>query len=136
MAIASLSSDGRTIIVTVPMRLRRQPGRKTIIAPNAGSDWAPKHRINSTLVRALARAHRWKQQMEGGKYATMTELAEHEKVDQSYLARVLRLTLLAPAIVEAILDGRRTNHLVLADLMRPFPATWADQSEHFDLRLK
>lgn len=136
MNTARLSSDSRTIIVTIPMRLRRQPGRKTIIAPDAASDWAPKHRIDNTLVRALARAHRWKQQMESGSYTSMTELAAAERVDQSYVARILRLTLLAPAIVEAILDGRQTSHLALADLMRPFPAEWADQCEHFELRLR
>ena len=69
--------------------------------------------------------------MESGRYASMTELAAAEKVDQSYLARMLRLTLLAPAIVEAILDGRQTSHIALADLMRPFPAAWAEQCEHF-----
>ena len=131
MGTATLSADGRTIIVTMPMRLRRRPGRKTIIAPDGGDGWAPRHRIDNTLVRALARAHRWTRLMESGKYASMTELAAAEKVDPSYLARMLRLTLLAPAIVEAILDGRQTSHIALADLMRPFPTAWIEQCEHF-----
>jgi hypothetical protein len=131
MGTASLSTDGRTIIVTIPMRLRRRPGRKTIIAPDGGDGWAPRRRIDNTLVRALARAHRWTRLMESGKYASMTELAAAEKVDQSYLSRMLRLTLLAPAIVEAILDGRQTSHIALADLMRPFPTAWTDQCKHF-----
>jgi hypothetical protein len=131
MGTASLSADGRTIIVTMPMRLRRRPGRKTILAPDGGDGWAPRRRIDNTLVRALARAHRWTRLMESGKYASMTELAAAEKVDQSYLARMLRLTLLAPAIVEAILDGRQTSHIALADLLRPFPPAWAAQCEQF-----
>ena len=69
--------------------------------------------------------------MESGNYTSMTELAAAEKVDPSYLARMLRLTLLAPAIVEAILDGRQTSHIALADLMRPFPTAWIEQCEHF-----
>jgi hypothetical protein len=136
MSTARLSADGRFIIVTMPMRLRRQPGRKTIIAPDGSNGWTPRRRINNTLVRALARAHRWKQQMESGRYASMTELAAVEEVDQSYLARMLRLALLAPDIVEAILDGQRTSHLALADLMRPFPVEWTDQCEHFSLCLR
>jgi hypothetical protein len=131
MGTASLSTDGRTIIVTMPMRLRRRPGRKTIIAPDGGDGWAPRRRIDKTLVRALARAHRWARLMESGKYASMTELAAAEKVDQSYLARLLRLTLLAPVIVEAILEGRQISHIALADLLRPFPPAWAAQCEHF-----
>ena len=131
MGTVSLSTDGRTIIVTMPMRLRRRPGRKTILAPDGGNGWAPRRRIDNTLVRALARAHRWTRLMESGKYASMTELAAAEKVDPSYLARMLRLTLLAPAIVEAILDGRQTSHLALADLMRPFPTAWIEQCKHF-----
>ena len=131
MGTASLSADGRTIIVSMPKRLRRRPGRKTIIAPDGGDGWAPRRRIDNTLVRALGRAHRWTRLMESGRYASMTELAAAEKVDQSYLARMLRLTLLAPAIVEAILDGRQTSQIALADLMRPFPTTWIEQCEHF-----
>ena len=135
MGTANLSADGRTIIVTMPMRLRRRPGRKTIIAPDGGDGWAPRHRIDNTLVRALARAHRWTRLMESGKYASMTELAAAEKVDPSYLARMLRLTLLAPTIVEAILDGRQTSHVALVDLMRPFPTAWAAQCEHFTVNV-
>ena len=134
MGTATLSADGRTIIVTMPMRLRRRPGRKTIIAPDGGDGWAPRRRIDNTLVRALARAHRWTRLMESGKYSSMTELAAAEKVDQSYLSRMMRLTLLAPIIIEAILDGRQTSHIALADLMRPFPTGWIEQGEHFAVK--
>ena len=133
MGTPTLSADGRTIIVTMLMRLRRRPGRKTIIAPDGGEGWLPRRRIDNTLVRALARAHRWTRLMESGKYASMTELSAAEKVDPSYLARMLRLTLLAPDIVEALFDGQQTNHLALADLMRPFPGLWGDQRKHFSV---
>src|SRR5262249_47688924 len=100
-------------------------------APQSECEWVPRRRIESTLVKALARAQRWKQLMEDGRYATMTELAAAENVDQSYMARILRLTLLAPDIIEAILDGREGRELTLAELMRPFPVLWAHQRKHF-----
>ena len=131
MADGMLSPDGFTITITVPIRLRRQPGRKMLIAPQNKNEWLPRPRIESTLVKALARAQCWKQLMEDGHYATMTELAAAENVDQSYMARILRLTLLAPDIVESILDGRQTRELTLAELMRPFPVLWAHQRTQF-----
>ncbi|MGE3904657.1 MAG: hypothetical protein AB7F36_01805 [Reyranellaceae bacterium] len=81
------------------------------------------------MVKAIARAHRWKRLMESGRFASVTELAEAEKINQSYLCRVLRLTLLAPDIVEAILDGRQPAEMTLAALMAPFPVGWPEQVE-------
>ena len=134
MAPATLSPDGRTITVTVPIRLRRRAGRKTVIAPDGASSWAPRPRVDNTLVKAVARAHRWQQLMESGRYSTMTELAAAEKVDQCYMARVLRLILLAPDVIEAILDGRQIRELALAELMQPFPVEWDLQYMQFGQR--
>ena len=65
--------------------------------------------VDSTLVKAIARAFRWQKMLETGQYATIKEIAKAEKINPSYVSRVLRLTLLAPATVEAILDGRATR---------------------------
>jgi hypothetical protein len=127
MSHATLSPDGRTITVRIPIRLQRPTGRKVIIAPDGSGDWAPRPRIDNTLVKALARAYRWKRLMENGSFASMTELAAYEKVDQSYIARILRLALLAPDIIEAILDGRQPRSLSLAQLMRAVPVEWVHQ---------
>ena len=75
---------------------------------------AQTRRTDSTLVKALARAFRWKRMLETGEFATIADLAEREGIASSYLTRVLRLTLLAPDIVEAILDGRRGAVLLIA----------------------
>jgi hypothetical protein len=83
------------------------------------------------LVKAIARAHQWKRLLETGKYGSVTDLAAVEKINQSYLCRVLRLTLLAPDIVEAILDGRQPSDLELSKLLKPFPDTWEEQRRHF-----
>ena len=77
--------------------------------------------------RALSRAHRWQRLLESGECASITELAAVEKIDRSYLCRVLRLTLLAPEIVEAIMDGRQPEEVTLPGLMKGFPAVWETQ---------
>jgi hypothetical protein len=100
--------DGGTLIVRIPMRFQRRGGRKRIVAPD-GSELAPssKPQGDGTLVKALARAHRWQRMLEHGEYGTLAELADAEGISRSYVSRVLRLTLLAPDIAERILDGGR-----------------------------
>jgi hypothetical protein len=78
-------------------------------------------------VKALARAFRWRRMMEAGRFATINELAAAEKINSSYVSRLLRLTLLAPGLVEAILDGRQPDGTTLPALMEPFPVDWARQ---------
>jgi hypothetical protein len=83
--------------------------------------------VDNTIVKALARAHRWKAMLESGEYGSMTELAKVEKINLSYLCRVLRLTLLAPDIAEALVDGKHMTGLKLLDLLRPMPVIWVEQ---------
>ena len=83
--------------------------------------------MDSALVKAVVRAHRWRQLIESGKYASSAELAKAEKVNDSYLSRILRLTLLAPDIIEAILTGRQPSTLQLDELLKPLPAAWDQQ---------
>ena len=129
---ARLSDDGKTIIVKIPMKFRRRGGRKLIIAPDGGDAWMPsKPRRDDTLIKALARAHRWKRMLENGEHSSIADLAEAEKINKSYLSRILRLTLLAPDIVETILDGCQPKELTLADFMEPFPVEWEKQRMEF-----
>ena len=88
---------------------------------------ALERRQDTTLVKALARAFRWRRMMETGRFATIDELAAAEKINSSYVSRLLRLTLLAPDIVEAILDGRQPEGMTLPGLMEPFPVEWHRQ---------
>ena len=122
--------DGSTITVRIPMTWKRRGGRKVIIAPDGGDAWAPaKPRPDETLIRALARAHRWKRMLEDGRYRSAGELAEAEGVTRSFVNRLLRLTLLAPDIVEAILDGRQPKGMQLEELTRVMPSAWEEQRE-------
>jgi hypothetical protein len=117
-----------TLTVQVPLKLTRRGGRKLVISPEGEQPWAPPQaRIDSTLVKALARAFRWRRQLETGVHACVRDIAKAENINESYVARVLRLTLLAPDIVEAILDGRQPRALTLARAMEPFSVVWEEQ---------
>ncbi len=127
--------DGVTLTIRIPMRFQRHGGRKLIIAPEGEEDWAPAApRSDNTLIRALARAHRWKRLIENGTYCSIKELAAAEKVNDSYVCRILRLTLLAPDIVDVILNGRQPKILQLKDLMRHVPTEWAKQRRALGFR--
>jgi hypothetical protein len=107
--------------VHVPFRVVKRGGRKEMHLPEGA---AQLRRTDSTLIKALARAFRWKRMLESGGFATIAELAEREGIAPSYMTRVLRLTLLAPDIVEAILDGKQGPKVTLAQVLKPFPLDW------------
>ncbi|ARJ70280.1 hypothetical protein DRW48_15085 [Paracoccus suum] len=113
-----------TVTIHVPFRLVKRGGRKEMQLPEGAS--TPR-RPDDALVKALARAFRWKRMLESSEYATVAELAEREGIAPSYMTRVLRLTLLAPDIVEAILDGKQGPLVTLVRVMEPFPVEWNDQ---------
>jgi hypothetical protein len=116
-AVAGRDFDGQAITVRIPMIRKRRGGRKVIIAPDGGDAWAPaKPRPDETLIRALTRAHRWQRLFEKATYRSAAELAEAEKVTKSFVTRLLRLTLLAPDIVEAILEERQPKGMQLQDI--------------------
>ena len=119
-----------TVTLRVPFRVVKRGGRKEMQLPNGAS---PPRRTDNTLVKALARAFRWKRMLESGEFTSISELAEREGIAPSYMTRVLRLTLLAPDIVEAILDGKQEPEVTLAQVLEPFPLTWQHQALHFSL---
>jgi hypothetical protein len=126
----TLSKDSRTITVRIPITLRHQGGRKQVVTPAGATPWIPTPpRVDNTLVKAIVRAHRWRDMLESGAYATVRDLAKAEVINESYLGRVLRLTLLAPKIVETILEGRQPATLELSDLLQQFPVEWGKQLE-------
>lgn len=114
-----------TVTLHVPFRVVKRGGRKELVFPEGAEQT---RKTDNTLVKALARAFRWKRRLESGEFATIAELAEHEGIAPSYMTRVLRLTLLAPDIVDAILDGKQGSEVTLARVLEPFPVEWAAQS--------
>ncbi len=127
-----LSRDGRELVVSIPVDFRQSGGRKQIVVPAGVEAWtSPRPRPSNSLITALAKAHRWRRLIETGCYASAAELSKREAVNESYVCRVLRLTLLAPDLVQSILDGRQTKTLELKALLKPFPTDWAAQRTHF-----
>ena len=117
-----------TVTIHVPFRIVKRGGRKEMQLPDRVR---PERTPDSTLVKALARAFRWKRMLESGEFATMAELAEREGIATSYMTRILRLTQLEPGIIEAVLDGRQNDAVTLARLMDPFPISWIEQKNTF-----
>jgi hypothetical protein len=113
-----------TVTVHVPFRLVKRGGRKEMRLPDGA---AQPRKTDHTLVKALARAFRWKRMLDSGEFTTIAELAQREGITPSYMTRVMRLTLLAPDIVEAALDGNPGPDVSLARLLMPFPAEWRIQ---------
>ncbi len=118
-----------TVTLHVPFRIVKRGGRKEMQLPEGS---ARPHKADNTLVKALARAFRWKRILESGEFTTIAELAERECIAHSYMTRVLRLTLLAPDIVEAILDGNQGPRVTLARFLERVPVEWAEQADRFE----
>lgn len=117
-----------SITVRVPLKIRRRPGRTTVVTPvRDGGEAALPTRADPALVKALARAFRYQKLLDEGRYASISELAAAEKIERGYLGSLLRLTLLAPDIVQGILDGRQPDGVTLPRLLEPFPVAWIVQ---------
>jgi hypothetical protein len=127
MSNHEISGNGTSLTVSIPMAIRKRGGRKVIVSPVGAESWTPsRRRIDNPLLRAVVQAFHWKQQLESGQFATISELAIAEKLDRSFVSHTLRLTMLAPDLVEAILDGEQRATMGL-QFMRTFPLGWSRQ---------
>jgi hypothetical protein len=128
-----INSDGRTITVRVPISIRKRGGRKVVLAPDdsPGSARLLCRGPDNAMIKAVARAFRWREMLEMGAYGTVTELANAEGIDHSYVGRILRLTLLAPDVVESILNDRLSEAVTIANLSHAFPLCWKAQCRKF-----
>jgi hypothetical protein len=116
-----------SITVRVPLAIRHRPGRKTVVTPMTDGMAPVTTRADPALVKALARAFRYQRMLDQGRYATITEMAAAERIERGYLGSLLRLTLLAPDIVEAILDGPAASSAGLPVLLEPIAQAWEHQ---------
>ena len=126
------SRDGRFMVISIPISMRLIGGKKTVITPANAAPWSPSPaRVDNTIVKAFARAHRWRNMLESNLFATVRDLAKAEKINEAYLCRVLRLALLSPKITEAALSGQLPDSVDLAKLLKPFPIEWNHQEAIF-----
>jgi hypothetical protein len=132
-AKSQVANDGRTVTVRVPISIRRRGGRKLVLAPDGANitDAPITRHIDSAMLKAIARAFRWRDMLESGECGTIREIATVEKINETYVGRVLRLTLLAPDIIEATVNGRLPAGLQLDRLMQRFPISWSEQQATF-----
>lgn len=112
-------------------RYHWRSGQQIVLTPE-NHHWKPERAANQTLVEAIAKAHRWQEQIESGEYAGIEDLAQALGVDRTYAGRLLRLTSLAPDIVEAILRGDEPDGISLTRLHSDLPACWADQRRRWN----
>lgn len=121
-------SAATSITVRVPLKIRRRPGRKMVVTPVVQEGAATvRTRTDPALMKALARAFRYQRLLDEGRYASITDMAEAEKIDRGYLGRILRLALLAPDVVEHVLDGAGIPEASAGRLLEAVPADWKQQ---------
>ena len=114
-------AEDQKIIVRIPINLRRWGGKKVLVGPQ-GQDLRNldlEVRKDEKLLKALGRAYRWHKMIAIGKYQSASELAEAENINKSYLLRVMRVMLLSPRIVDAVLNGRQPEGFALTDIDKP-----------------
>lgn len=134
MSAISLQNNGQSVQIRVPMKLKRRNGRKVVILPDGAllENAAPRPQCNHSLAATIARAYHWDGLIASGRYSSVSDLAAALRMDRSFVARVLRLTLLAPDIVEAILRGDEPSGLTYRDLSAgKFPDLWCEQRKRF-----
>lgn len=126
--------EDKNIVIQIPVTFARQFGRRwMIVPPSNGAPIARKARHDDTLLKALTRAHRWERWLETGRFKNVEALADNQKINSSYVSRILRLNLLAPDIKNMILDGTQPRTIKLSELMAPFPNDWGAQMRYFGL---
>ena len=122
-----MSDPAQMLTVRVPLAVRKQRGGRKLVLMPAGMAPRRASAADTTLVKALARAFRGRRMLETGAVKRVREIAAAEKINESYVSRVLRLTLLAPDIVEAILDGRQVPEMTLRVLLKGLAVEWGEQ---------
>jgi hypothetical protein len=87
----------------------------------------------TAMQQALARGFRWRDMLDTGEVASMKEIAASENTDHSYVARMINMTLLAPQIIEAILDDTLPDIRLTRLVVSP-PLFWQDQLQRVGLQ--
>jgi len=118
----------------IPMTFRRRGGKAVIVMPDGSRAIERREAlIDNTMIKLLARGHRWHRKLFDGTHASIEDMAKSENISPSFVSRILRLAYLSPTVVEAILDGKYPAQLTMKDLMEPFPMEWDAQAKHFGI---
>jgi hypothetical protein len=123
-------TEGSSEVTDIPMSFRPRGGRTVIVLPDGSRGVVRREAtIDNTMIKVIARGFRWQRLLYDGTYATIEDLAAAEKINPSYVSRILRLAYLSPVVVQAILDGKHPAWLTMRHLLEPFPMDWKQQEK-------
>ncbi|MEO6928775.1 MAG: recombinase family protein, partial [Casimicrobiaceae bacterium] len=126
------TSTPSTIDLVQPMRLHRTAHALRLVVPSdTGAGEAAQR--NDALIRFLSRGRRWYRQITSGEAPSIQAIAKAENVTERYVARVLRGALLAPEMMQRLLEGRQLVTLTVRQLLDPPPIDWSEQRRHFGI---
>ena len=112
----------------IPMTFRARAGKTVIVLPDGSRGVARRGAtIDNSMVKLIVRGFRWQRMLYEGKFTSIEDLSAAEKINPSYVSRVLRLAFLSPKVVQAIMDGKQPAWLTMKDLLRPHPNDWSEQ---------
>jgi hypothetical protein len=117
---------GETVRIHIPMRLHCRIGRKEIITPDNASPQGP-------MVDAISSAWKWQKMIDTGEYASASKLADKMGMDRSYVIRTMRLLLLAPDIIEAIMNGKEPSGMSMNELRNVTTGVWEEQRKELGI---
>ena len=116
----------------IPMTFRARAGKTVIVLPDGSRGVVRRGAtIDNSMVKLLVRGFRWQRMLYEGKFTSIEDLSAAEKINPSYVSRVLRLAFLSPKVVQAIMDGKQPAWLTMKDLLRPHPNEWSEQERVF-----
>ena len=127
----SPETQHQALVIRVPVRFRMRDGRTRIIVPDTPETEHLKSlqdKPDGGLVRNLVKAHTWNGWLRSGQVKSATALAKQEGVSRQYVTRVLKMTILAPDIQEAILNDTHPNEWAMKDFFE-VPTLWSEQRE-------
>ncbi len=120
------------IEVTIPVRLKFDGHKTVLVRPDSVSEELDPDDM-TVLQKALVQGFKYRDALENGEVATVSELSRRENQERAFMFRSLSMVNLAPDIVEAILDGSEPEQLTLKNLRRGIPDDWNEQRRRFGM---
>ena len=134
---AQSTNNGQIVVVNIPMKMKTRGGRRRIIIPDLlQQKGTVRSDYQESMALAIARAQLWKELVDSGRFASISDLAGAIEVDPSYAARIFRLTTLAPDIIDAVLSGNEPEGFTMRKLAKPIPILWSEQRRVFGFETK
>ena len=129
----SEAHPGPQLTTVIPIRIRRAGGRKWVLPATDTNSTPNAPKFEMPILMALSRAYHWQRLLDDGQVPSAREIARQEELHPTTVSELLRLTLLAPAVVRLLLAGRQPRTLSLAWLKNnELPRSWEEQVRLFD----